>query len=206
MRRRVTAFEESGCVNRISWLDEYKIMRRVAGRHDMRLDGINDLLTRATGMSVLDLGCSRGAAGLDFAKNGAKLVHGCDLDKDAIFVARSNFIDERSVQSKFEVVDLTKPNALTIFGHQQYDTVLMLATYHKLKRDMSQSALSDLVKSAAERSTRFFAWRGTSEKHHENETEMVALDRDLAHRDMKRIHTSYISVELGVAAIWAKRP
>lgn len=190
---------------RINWLEEYKIMRRVAGRHNYRLDGLTDLLVRAWGMSVLDLGCSRGAAGMDFANHGAKLVHGCDLDKDAVFVARSTFIDLRNVESKFEVVDLTKPKALDAFGSQQYDTILMLATYHKLKRIMPQPALSELVKDCANRCRRFFAWRGTSEKHQENEAEMTALDRDLEHFKMKRIHTSYISQELGVAAIWAKR-
>lgn len=189
----------------INWLEEYKIMRRVAGRHDMRLDGMSDLLVRATGMSVLDLGCSRGAAGLDFARHGAKLVHGCDLDTDAVFVARSNFIDLRAVSSRFEVIDLTKKDALATFGHQKYDTVLMLATYHKLKRVMPAESLSVLVRDAADRSSRFFAWRGTSEKYQENEAEIAALDRDLGHAKMSRIHTSYISQELGVAAIWAKR-
>lgn len=185
----------------MSWLDEYKIMRRVAGRHNYRMDGLTDLLVRAQGMSVLDIGCSRGMAGHDFANHGAKIVHGCELDKDAVFVARSVFADIRNVDSKFEVVDLTKPKALDGFN-AEYDMVLMLATYHKLKRVMPQSSLTELTRQLATKAKRYFAWRGTSEKREENEMEMRQLDRDLV--GMKRIHTSYISQELGVAAIWSK--
>ncbi len=185
----------------MSWLDEYKVMRRVAGRHDYRMDGLTDLLLRAQGMSVLDLGCNRGMAGKDFSDNGARKVHGCDLDKDVIFVARSVFADIRNVNSKFEVVDLTRPNTLAMFD-PEYDTVLMLATYHKLKRVMTQQALTELMRGIAAKSKRYFAWRGTSEKRQENEIEMRQLDRDLS--GMNRIHTSYISQELGVAAIWSK--
>lgn len=185
----------------MSWLDEYKVMRRVAGRHNYRMDGLTDLLMRAQGISVLDLGCNRGMAGHDFANNGARKVHGCDLDKDVIFVAKSIFADIRNVESKHEVVDLTQPNALAQFD-PEYDVVLMLATYHKLKRVMTPQALSDLVRVLAGKSKRYFAWRATSEKREDNEVEMRQLDRDLA--GMKRIHTSYISQELGVAAIWSK--
>jgi SAM-dependent methyltransferase len=191
----------------VNWLEEHRIMRRVGGRCDYRLDGLSDLLVRANGMSVLDLGCNRGMIGKDFADRGATLVHGCDIDEAAIFVSRSVFIDIRNVASKFEVVDLSVGAAsLEVFGTQKYDTILMIATYHKLKRIMSPEALSELVKALGERTIRFFAWRGTSEKHQENEVEMKNLDRDLESCRMKRIHTSYISRELGVAAVWAKRP
>lgn len=191
----------------MNWLEEFKIMRRVAGRHNYRLDGLTDLLVRAQGMSVLDIGCSRGMAGHDFANHGATRVHGCDLDKDAVFVARSVFVDIRSVDSKFEVVDLSAGAAsLSVFGQQKYDTVLMLATYHKLKRVMPQDKLAALITGLADRTIRFFAWRGTSEKVQENEAELAVLDRDLSRCNMRRIHTSYISQELGVAAIWARRP
>lgn len=191
----------------MNWLEEFKIMRRVAGRHNYRLDGLTDLLVRAQGMSVLDIGCSRGMAGHDFANHGAIRVHGCDLDKDAVFVARSVFVDIRSVDSKFEVVDLSAgAAALSVFGQQKYDTVLMLATYHKLKRVMPQDKLAALITALADRTIRFFAWRGTSEKVQENEAELAVLDRDLSRCNMRRIHTSYISQELGVAAIWGRRP
>lgn len=58
--------------------DENKLMRRVAGYHDIRLDGMLDLVIRARGASVMDVGCNRGLVGFEMANNGATLVHGCD--------------------------------------------------------------------------------------------------------------------------------
>lgn len=188
-------------------LDEFKIMGRVAGRHDMRLDGMADLLVRARGMSVMDIGCNRGMAGADFARQGARLIHGCDIAKEAIYVARALFSDMRYVESRFEEVDLTKgPAALGVFGSQRYDIVLMLATYHKLKRVMPKEALSELCRYLGACTDKYFAWRGTSEKHEENEQEMGNLDRDMEREGLKRLHTSRLSLELGLAAIWGRRP
>ena len=53
----------------MSLLDEHKIMRRVAGMHDYRLDGLTDLLIRAQGMSVL-------SGGLRIDRDGASFVRG----------------------------------------------------------------------------------------------------------------------------------
>lgn len=188
-------------------LDEYKIMSRVAGRHDMRLDGMADLLVRARGMSVMDIGCNRGMAGADFARAGARLVHGCDVAKEAIYVARAVFSDMAYVESRFEEVDLTQgPSALGVFGSQRYDVMLLLATYHKLKRRMPPERLSELCRYLGSCTDKYFAWRGTSEKHEENNAEMASLDRDLEREGLRRIHTSRISLELGVAAIWGRLP
>lgn len=186
---------------------EHKLMRRVAGDHNIRLDGMGDLLLRARGASVMDIGCNRGQVGYEFYQNGATLVHGCDNYAQGIAAAREWFADLRRVQSRFEVVDLTLgPSALAPFGTQRYDIVLMLATYHKLKREMPAGRLSGLMKWLADRTIRYFAWRGTSDKPIENEEEMVAIDKDLAACSLRRVHTSYISKMLGVAAIWERVP
>jgi SAM-dependent methyltransferase len=185
--------------------DENKLMRRVAGHHDLRLDGIGDLVIRARGAAVMDIGCNRGLVGFEMANNGAALVHGCDSYAEGIATARQLFADLRNVESRFEVTDLTKGvRALEPFGKTQYDITLMLATYHKLKREMSADALTGLMKHFGERTSRWFGWRGTSEKANENEGEMLQLDRDLRDVGLKRIHTSYISLTLGVAAIWSR--
>lgn len=185
--------------------DENKLMRRVAGYHDLRMDGISDLVIRARGAAVMDIGCNRGLVGFELANNGAVLVHGCDNYGEGIETARQLFADLRNVQSQFEVTDLTKGvRALEPFGKTQYDIVLMLATYHKLKREMSGDALGALIKHFGERTSKWFAWRGTSEKANENEAEMQQLDGDLRDVGLKRIHTSYLSLTLGVAAIWAR--
>lgn len=183
----------------------YTIQRRVAGYHDFRLDGISDLVLRAKGKSVFDIGCNRGLVGLEFANNQAAIVHGCDNFVDGITTAREVFADIRSVQSRFEVVDLTKgPQALSAFAGQYYDITLCLATYHKLKRIMEPKHLTDLMQHFGRFTKGYFGWRGTSDKPAENDEEIEALDRALKQVGLVRIHTSYISSELGVAAIWAR--
>lgn len=183
----------------------YAIQRRVAGYHDFRLDGITDLVLRCRGKSVFDIGCNRGLVSLEFAMNEAKVVHGCDIFEEGINTARELFADRRAVESRFEVVDLTHgPKALSVFGGQQYDITLCLATYHKLKRIMSPADLTALFQYFGKATKGYFGWRATSDKPDENDEEIVALDRDLKPVGLVRIHTSYISSELGVAAIWAR--
>jgi len=185
---------------------DHKIQRRVAGYHDIRMDGMTDLVMRARGASVMDIGCNRGLVGFEFANNGASLVHGCDNYEPGIMTAREVFADLRAVESKFEVVDLSQGrDALAPFGDQTYYITVMLATYHKLKRIMPADTLSDLMSAFAKRTNRYFGWRGTSHDHAENETEMTNLDRDLGKMNFKRIQTSYISDSLGVAAIWRRQ-
>jgi SAM-dependent methyltransferase len=163
---------------------------------------MTDLVMRARGTSVFDIGCNRGLVAFEFANNGATIVHGCDLFAEGIETARHLFADFRHVKSQFEVVDLTHgPKALAVFDRSQYDIVLMLATYHKLKRVMSKDALSELIRYFGKSTKHYFAWRATSDKPHENEEELAALDRDLG---LQRIQTSYISKSLGVAAIWER--
>jgi 2-polyprenyl-3-methyl-5-hydroxy-6-metoxy-1,4-benzoquinol methylase len=110
-----------------------KIMRRVAGYHDIRLDGILDLVVRARGASVFDAGCNRGLVCFEMANNGATMVHGCDYEPSVINTARELFVDLRNVESQFEVVDLRLgSDALSPLFRPRYDIVLLLATYHKL--------------------------------------------------------------------------
>jgi SAM-dependent methyltransferase len=184
---------------------KYSVQRRVRGYHDLRMDGMHDLVMRAKGKSVFDIGCNRGQAGYDFAVNGAAKVPGCDIYEAGILTAREWFADLRSVEAQFEVCDLTKgPPALKRFNGNSYDITLCLATYHKLKRVMEPADLTELVKHFGRWTKAYFAWRGTSEKANENDKEIAALDRDLGAVGLARIHTSYISDELGVAAIWKK--
>ncbi len=179
--------------------DEHGLQRRVAGYHDIRLDGLTDLVMRSRGARVLDLGCNRGLVGFEMANNGASVVHGCDIDAECIDVARGIFIDLRAVQSRFEVIDLTTEIP---FPDQRYDIVLMIATYHKLKRVMGAGALTTLIKNLGDRCDKFFCWRGNGNNVEAME-EMIALDRDLG-KKWTRVHTTSLSLTLGLAAIWAK--
>ncbi len=186
-------------------IEENKLMRRVAGYHDIRMDGMTDLVMRANGRTVLDIGCNRGLVGFEFANNGARLVHGCDNYESGIATARELFIDLRNCKSQFECVDLTNgSSSLDPFGNGQYDIVLLLATYHKLKRAMTRPQLTSLVRHLGMRTSKWLGWRGTSEKANENEEEMRQLDIDLGDVSLKRIHTSYLSETLGVCAIWKR--
>jgi SAM-dependent methyltransferase len=181
--------------------DGNRLMRRVQGYHDLRLDGISDLLHRARGATVFDIGCNRGLAGFEFASNGADRVMGCDIYGDGIVAARHLFCDLRSVKHRFEIVDLTGgPQALkNAFGKDadlQHDIVLMLATYHKLARIMPGGDLSVLMAHFGSKTAKYFAWRGYAE-------EIPQLDKDLGKAGLKRIHTSMIS-DIQPAAIWAR--
>lgn len=184
---------------------ENKLMRRVQGFHNYRLDGIGDILTRARDASVLDLGCSRGQVGHDFVNNGATVLHGCDIDLDSVECARSWFADFRAVDARFEQVDLTKgPTSLNVFGGRKYDIILMIATYHKIKRKMTEAELIALMKHLGVLTNKWFCWRATSDNRTENEQEMRNLDRDLGAMGLKRVQTSCLSLQLDLAAIWAR--
>lgn len=178
------------------------LMRRVQGYHDLRLDGIGDLVSRARDATVFDIGCNRGLAGFEFAQNGAKRVYGCDVYEDGIIACRHLFCDLRSVRHRFEVVDLTGGAAAMkkAFGSESemnHDITLMLATFHKLKRIMKPNDLTELVKYFGARTAKYLGWRGYPD-------EMPVLDRDLEGVGLRRIHTSYIS-DIQPAAIWARR-
>lgn len=184
---------------------EYCSQVRTRGPGFDRLDGLADLYPRMKGAKVFDVGMNRGAVSYDVARAGARLVHGCDIYEDGVNVARELFADLRDVESCFAVCDLRKgPAALDVFKGMTYDVTICLATYHKLKRVMDADALTSLMQHFGRWTSGYFAWRGTSDKPRENEEEIDALDRDLGAVGLERIHTSLISDELGVAAIWAK--
>lgn len=179
-----------------------RLMRRVQGDHDLRLDGISDLLTRARGASVFDVGCNRGRVADEFARNGAVRVAGCDVYADGIIAARHLFCDYRSVDHRFEVVDLTGgPDAVRkAFGpgaDLKHDITMFLAVVHKLKRVMTQKALYDLLIFFAKNTKKYIGWRGHPE-------ELAILDVVFERAaPFKRVHTSFIS-QIQPAAIWVR--
>lgn len=135
-----------------------------------RLDGMSDLLSRANGCSVFDIGCNRGRVAYEFERYGATTLHGCDNYEDGMFVANEWFADLRGVNARFEVVDLKEGSAAVekAFGvFQQYDFMLMLAVYHKLSRIMSQPHLFALVEFFARHTEQYFVWRGSESERHE---------------------------------------
>lgn len=178
------------------------VQRRVAGYHDVRMDGIHDLVLRCRGWSVLDIGCNRGMVGFELACNGARLIHGIDSDADAINVARNVFADIRTVQFRFETIDLRAGVApvRAAFGDGMYDLVLLLAVVHKLARVMSEELLHELL-----------AWFGRRAMHyvgvHLHPDHLALVSSAMQAAGLKLIHKSYIGdqfVGLGPGLIWAR--
>ena len=178
------------------------LMRRVQGDHDLRLDGISDLLSRARGATAFDIGCNRGRVSDEFARNGAKRVMGCDIDHDCVIAARHLHCDYRCVEHRFEIVDLRGGGEAMkqAFGKDadlKHDIVTMLATYHKLARVMKTKELTALMRWFGDRTVKYFGWRGYEE-------EIAQIDADLKPCGLERIHTSLIS-DIQPAAIWARK-
>jgi SAM-dependent methyltransferase len=181
-------------------MDEKTPIRRVVrGLHDVRWDGLSDLLLRARGRSVLDVGCNRAHTLYDFALNGAKLVHGCDAYGPGMAAARQWFAEVRDCESKFEAVDLSKgTDALQqAFANQRYDIVLMIGVLHKIKREMSAEAVSGLMQNLGRRAIEYFGWSGYPD-------EIPQLDFDMGAAGLKRIHTSEMGGIGHPSAIWKR--
>jgi len=179
--------------------DKYPVRRSGVGSHDVREVGLRDLLFYADGSSVLDIGCNRGHVGYEFYRQGATKVHGCDIDAPSINCARQWFT-ELTIESKFEVVDLTKgPSELNkFFSETKYDIVLFVGVLHKLKRVMPPKALADLVLSLGERSLKYLGWNGYVE-------DLDFMDDNLTQRaaGLRRIHLSEFAAP-GIAAVWKR--
>jgi len=165
-------------------------------RRRERLDGLEPLL-RLDKPSVLDLGCHRGLVGYTFAMYGASVVHGCDIEKKSIDVAKALFADVDDCDSDFRVHDLAK--GTIPFAKPSYDVVLMLGVYHKLKRQMAGVALEALVDLAVSRTDCFFAWNGVPE-----EVPIVSYIVDT--HDMELLHEHPRDDPEQVTVVWARDP
>jgi hypothetical protein len=179
---------------------EHGIQRRVTGDHDIRLDGIGDLLLRARGAKVLDVGCNRGMVGREFAVNGAVLVHGVDYYETGINTAREVFADIRNCSHRFEVLDLTKGVEAfhAMFAGQHYDIVLLLAITHKLRKVMPEAALAKVVEHFGAIADRYVGWRGSAD-------ELDFMDMRMKNAGLERVQWSIISETLvSPAAIWRR--
>jgi 2-polyprenyl-3-methyl-5-hydroxy-6-metoxy-1,4-benzoquinol methylase len=183
-----------------SLMDETHPVRRVVGIHEIRFDGLSDLLLRAHGCSVFDVGCNRGHLGWDFACNGARLVHGCDIDQPSIQCARMWFSEHPHLESKFEVVNLEHgPPAVTAaFGELKYDIVILSGVQHKLKRVMNIPALDALIVHLGERANTYFAWNGYEE-------DLPQMDLCLVKAGLNRVHRSELALPGRPAVIWKRR-
>lgn len=179
--------------------EEHPMRRSGVGSHDIRFDGLSDLILRAHGCSVIDVGCNRGHVAYDFAINGARIVHGCDIYGPGIAALRHWFAEMPHVQSKFEVVDLEKGPAAfaAAFGDEGYDIVLFIGIYHKLKRLMQPKDLNDLVADLGCRALTYFGWNGYM-------VDLPAMDVHLKEGGLTRVHTSRLTALDRASVIWRR--
>jgi 2-polyprenyl-3-methyl-5-hydroxy-6-metoxy-1,4-benzoquinol methylase len=141
-------------------------------RRRERLVGISDLLLISGGSAVLDAGCHRGLVGYEFAKHGAKLVHGVDIDPEVIKFAGALFSDVWTCSSRHEVVDLNRCSGF--YQSYSYDVVLLLGVYHKLKRTGdARAVLGNLCR----RTAGHLAWNG--DENDFDEVDDVLTDQGL---------------------------
>jgi SAM-dependent methyltransferase len=180
-------------------MDETHPTRRVVGIHDIRFDGLSDLLLRARGCSVFDVGCNRGHVAWDFACNGASVVHGCDIHGPSVQCARMWFSEHPHVESKFEVVNLEDGmgGIYAKFADQKYDIVLLIGVQHKLKRTMKPGDVVDLVEYLGKLSLTYFGWNGYRE-------DLQQMDFALSRAGLSRVHTSELAIPGRPAAIWKR--
>jgi SAM-dependent methyltransferase len=181
-------------------MNEMRPTRRVIGLHSLRWDGLTDLILRARGASVFDVGCNRGHISFDFEAHGARLCHGCDTYAAGIAAARHYFAEIPDIENKFEVVDLTGgPAAVTAaFGDMKYDIVLFIGVQHKLRRIMKPEALEALIAHLGDRTLTYLGWNGYSEH-------VSQMDEALKRVGLQRVHTSELAIPGRLAAIWRRR-
>lgn len=177
-----------------------KLLRRVQGDFDFRLHGVGDILLYARGASVLDVGSNRGRVCDEFARNGAVRVMGLDNYEDGVIASRHLFCDYRTVEHRFEVVDLSKGPAeiRKVLGKDadlKHDITLLLAIVHKLKRVMVANKLTELLTFFAEHTNRFIVWRGYID-------ELPTLDGIFGRSGFERVQTSTLAQQ--PSAIWAR--
>lgn len=95
---------------------------------EQQLIGLEELLAKASGMTVLDVGCAEGLIGRELLERGASQVHGIDTVGEYIQRAKRN---QGRHGATFAVANGEA------FEPGEYDIVLLLAVLHKMKMPMT---------------------------------------------------------------------
>ncbi|SHF57832.1 Methyltransferase domain-containing protein [Desulfacinum infernum DSM 9756] len=134
-----------------------------------RLSGLEPLLARASGLSVIDVGAAEGVIAREFLKRGAGSVHGFELDPSRVAIAQA--ICAEWDNGHFRCGDLSDWDKFCE-SHQDllqdhYDIVLYLGVHHHLPAHSRMKAFLGLLKLAS----RYFAIRTTDELYIEDALE-----------------------------------
>jgi len=118
----------------------------VSGTQTDRFAGLEGVLNLTEGKSVLDIGSHSGMVAFEFARFGARTIHGFDIYQTGI-VASECIFDGMGEKFKFHRADLSE--GLDAFETKfsnlllpRYDIVLLLAIFQHLKRQMSPENLN----------------------------------------------------------------
>lgn len=128
-----------------------------------RLTGLEYVLEKCRGKTVLDVGSCDGLVGYEFARNGARLVHGIDVDRAGINFSRRLF-RYVPVASLFARVDVSRSENLPIGDKAKgflckYDIVLFLGMYHHLRRQADKKDLERIVTRLLQAAETYFVVR-----------------------------------------------
>lgn len=137
-------------------------MKNFSGNQWDRFRGLEPLLNQCEGWSILDVGMSDGLVAYEFARRGAKKVHGLDIEADRVEFARRLF-SAVPVQSRFSCLDCSKVESLRKGTDSSYDLVLFLAVYQKLERKGCPD-LPRVMEAITSRAGKYFALRSSSER------------------------------------------
>lgn len=110
--------------------------KKFAGTWDDRLDGLFSCGVDYSGKTILDVGCSMGIVAYEIAKHKPAYIHGIDILKPHIGVARSIFLGS-SVESRFDAMSLGSRKLPSVL-RDHYDIVLLLAVYQHVRRGIGQ--------------------------------------------------------------------
>jgi SAM-dependent methyltransferase len=112
-----------------------------------RLSGLENVLNQCQDSKVLDVGCAQGLVSYEFAKYGASLIHGVDINESFLDFAEMLF-SEVPIESKFVRCDLaigSKSFIQKVEPLNKYDIVLYLGIYHHLMKQTSKDIVLDLL-------------------------------------------------------------
>lgn len=128
-----------------------------------RFQGLDGLLERAPGASVLDVGMSEGHIAYEFARGGAGLVHGIEKHRDKVRFARRLFRDV-PIPHAFWCADLARTSLGPLTEGEgglltRYDIVLFLGVYHHLRKQMPRERLDALLDELLTRTRTWFGAR-----------------------------------------------
>lgn len=148
-----------------------------------RMKGLDVLLERCQGSSILDIGSCDGLVSYEFARHGARLVHGFDFNVSDIAFAMKLF-RAVPIESAFAFEDLTIGAEKLFKKHaveESYDIVLYLGVHHHLRKQMQSDQLSDLLEGLLTKSRKYFAVRTNMVR--ECEQQILGSGFKLIHRD-----------------------